>query len=97
MSLTAKQRRELLAASHPLKPLVTISPDNLSDDVVAQVRAAFTGRTLLKVRVNADNTAACDAIAAELVARVPCELVKRVGHVVVLHRPPDATEAVEVQ
>jgi putative YhbY family RNA-binding protein len=97
MSLTAKQRRELLAASHPLKPLVTISPDNLSDDVVAQVRAAFTGRTLLKVRVNADHAAACDAVAADLAARVPCDLVKRVGHVLILHRPPDATEAVEVQ
>jgi putative YhbY family RNA-binding protein len=91
MALTAKQRRELLAASHRLKPLVTISPENVSDEVVAQVRTAFTGRTLLKVRVNADNAAACDAIAADLVARVPCELVKRVGHVVVLCRAPEAT------
>lgn len=97
MALTAKQRRELLAASHPLKPLVTISPDNVSDDVVAQVRTAFTGRTLLKVRVNADHAAACDAVAAELVARVPCELVKRVGHVVVVHRPSEVTGVVEVQ
>ena len=95
--MVATDEHLIVVASHPLKPLVTISPDNLSDDVVAQVRAAFTGRTLLKVRVNADHAAACDAVAADLAARVPCDLVKRVGHVLILHRPPDATEAVEVQ
>lgn len=86
MSLTAKQRRDLLAASHALRPVADVSPDNVSDAVIAQVRTAFNGRELLKVRVRADTAAECDAVAAEFVTRVPCTLVRRVGHVLVLYR-----------
>lgn len=91
MDLTAKQRRDLLAASHRLKPVVDVAPENVSDAVIAQVRTAFTARELLKVRVRADTAAECDAVAAEFVSRVPCHLVRRVGHVLVLYRetPPE--------
>lgn len=86
MDLTAKQRRDLLAASHPLRPIADVSPDNISDAVVAQIRTAFTARELLKVRVRADTGAKCDAVATEIVTRVPCTLIRRVGHVLVLYR-----------
>ncbi len=88
--MTAKQRRELLAQSHPLSAVATIAADNLSDAVVTQVRTCFAGRPLIKVRVRADSGAACDAAADELARRVPCELVKRVGRVAVLYRPVDS-------
>ena len=88
MALTAKERRELLAASHPLKPLATVSAAEVSEAVVEHVRAGFTSRPLLKIRVAADNNNECDSVASELVRRVPCELVKRVGRVVVLYRAP---------
>jgi RNA-binding protein YhbY len=87
MPLTAKERRALLAASHPLHPAVMVSPENLGAPVLTQIRSAFAGRTLIKVRINADNAATGDATAAELARLVPCELVKRIGRVAVLHRP----------
>ena len=86
MSLTAKERRELLTASHRLRPVAEVASENVSDAVIAQVRTAFTGRQLLKVRVRADCAADCAAVADEFVRRVPCDLVRRVGHVLVLHR-----------
>jgi RNA-binding protein YhbY len=40
-----------------------------------------------KVRIHADSGAECEQAAAELAQRVPCEVVSRVGRVVLLHRP----------
>ena len=88
--MTAKQRRELLAQSHALNPAATIAADNLSDAVVTRVRACLAGRALVKVRIRADSGPECDAAAAELARRVPCELVKRVGRVAVLYRPVES-------
>ena len=88
MPLTAKQRRSLLAASHSLKPLMTIGADGLSEASLGHIRQCFSGRELIKVRVQADDGPTCDALAADLVQRVPCELVRRVGRVLVLYQPP---------
>ncbi len=87
MPLSSKARQTLLAESHKLKPAAILSADALTDAAVAHVRAAFAGRELVKVRIQADSGAQCDAAAAELAQRVPCEIVKRVGRVVVLYRP----------
>lgn len=87
--LTPKDRKTLLARSHALKPAVTCAADRLSPAVVDQVRAAFPNSGLLKVRISADDAATCDAAAASLAAEVPCEIVRRVGRIVILFRPSE--------
>ena len=87
MPLTNKRRRELLAQSHRLSPAATINPGELSEAIIAHVRASFATHPLVKIRVSSDKTTEADAVAAELVHRVPCELVRRIGHVVLLYRP----------
>lgn len=86
MGLSAQERRALLAASHRLRAAVTLAADDVSEAAVAHVRAAFSTRTLLKVRIAADSAAGCDAAAAELARRVPCQVVRRIGRVVLLYR-----------
>ncbi len=93
MPLSSAQRRALAAAANRLKASVTVSADALGDAVVGHVRAVLATRALVKVRIRADDGAACDAAAAELAARVPCELVQRVGRVAVLYRPPSPEAA----
>ncbi|MGD8454132.1 MAG: YhbY family RNA-binding protein [Phycisphaerae bacterium] len=90
MSLSAKERKALIAAGHHLKAGLMLSPGRIDDGAVAHVRAALADRELVKVRVRADERSACEETAAELVARVPCELVQRVGRVLLLYRPPAA-------
>lgn len=91
MPLTTRDRRRLIGESHALSPIAVVSPEAIGDAVVAHVRACLDAHPLAKVRVNADDNATCDAVGAELAARVPCELVKRVGRVLVLHKPPTPT------
>ena len=93
MTLTAKERRKLLAESHTLKPLVVASASKLTSDVVEHVRAALAGQRLMKVRLHADSGAECDAAAVTLARDVPCEIVKRVGRIVVLYRREPESDA----
>ncbi len=88
MPLTAKQRQAFVADSHQLKPAVILAAGDVSASVIMHVQTAFAGRELLKVRINADRGAECDATAAELAKHVPREIVKRLGRVVLLYRPP---------
>ena len=45
------------------------------------------GPDLLKVRISTDDREECDRVAEELAARLPCQLVQRVGRVALLFRP----------
>jgi RNA-binding protein len=86
LALTSAERRELVARSHTLKPVATLAAGELTDTAVAHVRTALTAHDLLKVRLQADTTAECDALAAQLAQRIPCEVVRRIGRIVILHR-----------
>lgn len=96
MPITSTQRRTLIARSHTLKPVVHIASDALRESVITSVREAFNQRDLLKVRIAADNAGECERVAAEVAARVPCEVVKRIGRIVLLYRAtPAASGAAE--
>jgi len=86
MPLEAKERRRLIAEAHHLKAAVTIAADELSDNIVAHVRDLLRQHPLTKVRVATDDRTTCEAVAEELARCVPCDVVTRVGRVVVLHR-----------
>ncbi len=86
MALDGKQRRTLAGQGNRLKATITIQGQSLSDSVVEHLRAALFKHELRKVRLGSDDRDECDLIAAEIAARVPCELVQRVGRVALLYR-----------
>ena len=85
MALNTKERRALSAQSHSLKAALSVSAEALTDNVVAHVRSNLAAHRLLKVRIHAGNGEECDAAAAEIARRVPCEVVRRIGRVVLLY------------
>ncbi len=93
MPLTAKERKQLVARSHPLRPVATVSAVDLSPNAVAQVRDALRTHELVKVRVQAASPAEADTAAAHLAAQVPCQLVKRIGRVVLFFRSDNTSAA----
>lgn len=93
--LDTAQRRRLTAAANHLKVALAVSEDGPSDTAVAQVRSALTREPLLKVRVQTDDRAAADRVAAALAERVPCDLVRRTGFVLLLSRSATPARAEE--
>jgi len=84
--LNPKERRELAARGHHLKASVTL-PTEVVADHVRQVRNAFAGGDLVKIRIRGEDRAACERAAAEVADSVPCQIVQRVGRVVLLYQP----------
>ena len=91
MPLSSRKRRELAARGHHLKASVTL-PTEVVADHVRQVRNAFAGGDLVKIRIRGEDRAACDRAAAEVAAGVPCQIVQRVGRVVLLYQPKEDFE-----
>jgi RNA-binding protein YhbY len=92
MALNPKTRRELIRRGHALKAEFSLRAAEISDAAVEHIRDFLADRELAKIRLRADNAAECDAGAAELASRVPCEVVSRVGRVLLVHRPGQPPE-----
>ncbi len=95
MPLDARQRKQLAARGNRLSAGLTLGEAELSDRAVDHIRRSFARTDLLKVRINVDDRDLFALLCEDLAARVPCELVQRIGRVALLFRPlpADAGEA----
>ncbi|MCC6743680.1 MAG: ribosome assembly RNA-binding protein YhbY [Acidobacteria bacterium] len=86
-SLTTKQRAHLRALAHPLKPIVHIGKEGVTDSAVRSVELALTGRELIKIKV-LDTAPESARNAGDLLAeRVDGgHLVQVIGRTVVLYK-----------
>jgi RNA-binding protein len=87
MELSDKQLRFLRGRAHTLKPVIQIGSNGLSPGVLGETRRALADHELIKLRIQAADRAARDAMLAELVSATGSALVTRIGHVAVLFRP----------
>jgi len=86
MSLSEKQLRFLRGRAHPLKPVIQLGQHGLTAAVCAETVRALHDHELVKVRVQAADRAARDALIGELARETGSELVHRIGHVAVLFK-----------
>jgi RNA-binding protein len=86
MTLSERQQRYLRGRAHPLKPVIRIGQHGLTPSVCAETARALLDHELIKVKVQADDRGARDALIAELAQRTASELVTRIGHIAVLFK-----------
>ena len=78
------QRRFLRGRANPLRALVQVSEDGISESVIAAVDQALRDHELVKVRLL--RPADKKALASDLAERTAAELCGVVGHTVILYR-----------
>lgn len=86
MSLSSRQIRHLRGLAHPLKAIVALGNNGLTDNVVNEIDNALSRHELLKVRVTATDRESRDEMIEEIVKRTRSVLVQRVGHVATFFR-----------
>ena len=86
MALPEKQRRRLRQLGHALKPVVIVGGQGLHEPLIAEIGGALDHHELIKVRVNAGERTARDAMIVSICDVCDAELVQRVGHVALLYR-----------
>ena len=79
------QRRHLRGLAHPLKPVVMIGKEGLTEAVVAKTDAELAAHELIKIRFQAAKDEKKENL-RELAGRTLAELVGVVGHVGILFR-----------
>jgi len=86
MPLTEKQRKHLRRLAHQLKPVVLTGAAGISPGVLSEIEEALAYHELIKVRLNAEDRDARQAMIETVVRETGGELVQRVGHIAVFYR-----------
>ena len=94
-ALSGRQRRQLRALAHPLRPLVHVGEGGLGSGVLAALDRALLDQELVKVRLHepGDKKATARALAEQCGAAF-CGLV---GHTVILYRPHPERPVLELR
>jgi len=86
MELTSRQRAHLKSLAHPLKAVIQIGKDGVTERVVHSVEAAFNTRELLKVKLLDTSPDDVRDAAETLAGRVGAAVVQVIGRTMVLYR-----------
>ncbi len=87
MPLTPKQRAQLKAIAHHLKPIHQVGKEGLSEATLSAIMEAFSHRELLKVKVQDSAAVSAQDAASELTSRLPdVRHVQTIGKTIVLYR-----------
>ena len=81
--------KKLIGRSHPLKPAVVVGQAGVSEAVIEQVKRVLQTHDLIKVRIEMDSRDEVQAAAEQIAQKSEAALVKRIGKVAVLYKPPE--------
>lgn len=85
MPLVERQKKYLRGLGHDLHPLIIIGGPGLHEALLIELGMALDHHELVKVRVNADDREARDAMIAQMCDSTGAELVQRVGHIALIY------------
>ena len=91
--LNSTQTGALRARAHHLKPVVSISQNGLSENVVKEIDRSLTAHELIKVKLYGIERDDGEALLATICEQLSCAPVQHIGNILVLWRPKPASEA----
>ncbi|MFQ3198390.1 MAG: RNA-binding protein [Paraglaciecola sp.] len=89
MTLSNKQIQHLKGLAHPLKPVVQLGGNGLTEGVLAEIEGALNHHELIKVKVPTDDRAEKALIMDAIIRETGAERLQTIGHVLVLFRQSD--------
>lgn len=87
LELTSRERSDLRSAAHPLRPVVLIGDNGLTEAVLKEIDLALTSHGLIKVRAGGDDREAREAMLATICDTLSCAPVHHLGKTLILFRP----------
>ncbi|TKI08592.1 ribosome assembly RNA-binding protein YhbY [Martelella alba] len=89
MNLNNKQKQHLKGLAHPLKPVVILGGNGLTEGVLAEIEQALAHHELIKVKIAAEDRDAKTLIADAIVRETGAVKVQIIGSILVLYRPSE--------
>lgn len=94
--LTAKQKQFLRGLAHPLAPVVRVGRGRVSDAVIEETKKSLQSHELIKVRIDADDSAARKELAEKLAAATDSQIAGMIGKTLILYRERDEDPEIEL-
>jgi RNA-binding protein len=89
MKLSNKQKQFLKGLAHPMKPLVQLGSNGLTEGVVAEIDNALNHHELIKVKVPTDDREEKALIMDAIVRETQSEKLQVIGHTLIIYRPTE--------
>ena len=86
MELTPRERSSLRAAAHPLRPVVLIGDNGLTEAVLKEIDLNLSAHELIKVRAGTADRDERDAMLATICDTLSCATVHHLGKMLILYR-----------
>ncbi|WP_392587313.1 ribosome assembly RNA-binding protein YhbY [Serratia ureilytica] len=87
MNLNNKQKQHLKGLAHPLKPVVMLGNNGLTEGVLAEIEQALEHHELIKVKIAAEDRETKTLIADAIVRETRACNVQVIGSTLILYRP----------
>ncbi|NGH10274.1 ribosome assembly RNA-binding protein YhbY [Serratia marcescens] len=87
MNLNNKQKQHLKGLAHPLKPVVMLGNNGLTEGVLAEIEQALEHHELIKVKIAAEDRETKTLIADAIVRETGTCNVQVIGSTLILYRP----------
>ena len=86
MALEQAKIKQLRAIGHRLKPVVIISENGLSENVITELNRALNDHELVKVKFAYEDRDAKNAAIQEMVKTLNAEIVQTIGKIALIYR-----------
>lgn len=87
MNLSTKQKQHLKGLAHPLKPVVMLGNNGLTEGVLAEIEQALEHHELIKVKIASEDRETKTLIVDAIVRETGACNVQVIGKTLVLYRP----------
>jgi RNA-binding protein len=85
-----KDKQQLRAIGHKLKPVVTIAAKGLSENVMLEIERALADHELIKLKLVVGDREAREALGNEICQKTGATLIQAIGNVIlILRRSPE--------
>ena len=89
MKLSNKEKQFLKGLAHPLKPVVQLGGNGLTEGVLAEIDNALNHHELIKVKVPSDDREEKALIMDAIIRETASEKLQVIGHTLILYRPSE--------
>lgn len=92
MPLDKKQRKDLKAKSHHLKPVIRVGQKGITENLLLETGQALEIHELIKIHIADDDRNERKAAAQKIADQTGAEVVNQIGKTCVLYRKKSHTE-----
>ena len=86
MALSPKEKHELRAQAHHLKPVVMVGDKGLTENVMNEIEIAIYHHELIKIKVAGADKESREEAVTFICDTLKCESVQSIGNILVLYK-----------